>query len=149
MYHFEADAAEHLHHKDNARLQSQVRALSAWTLSPTLPGTSMSICSCWGECASWEKPQALFSLYLLGWGNTNHVSIYRHFRTVTIHDLKLTICELVTWWSNLMMISIFIAYRCVILSCKSYFPGRKFIIISQFNYKCIKKGKLSYQCILC
>uniref|UniRef100_A0A8D0YB75 Nebulette n=1 Tax=Sus scrofa TaxID=9823 RepID=A0A8D0YB75_PIG len=25
MYHFEADAAEHLHHKDNARLQSQVK----------------------------------------------------------------------------------------------------------------------------
>lgn len=25
MYHFDADAAEHLHHKGNAKLQSQVR----------------------------------------------------------------------------------------------------------------------------
>lgn len=33
MYHFDADAAEHLHHKDNAKLQSQVRAGPAWTRS--------------------------------------------------------------------------------------------------------------------
>ena len=34
MYHFDADAAEHLHHKGNATLQSQVRNFPAWTLPP-------------------------------------------------------------------------------------------------------------------
>ncbi|EPY72890.1 nebulette [Camelus ferus] len=40
MYHFDADAAEHLHHKGNATLQSQVHALPARTLDHSLPGTS-------------------------------------------------------------------------------------------------------------
>ena len=31
MYHFDAEATEHLHHKGNASLQSQVGSLSAAT----------------------------------------------------------------------------------------------------------------------
>lgn len=37
MYHFDAEATEHLHHKGNATLQSQVSPLSAATLRPTGP----------------------------------------------------------------------------------------------------------------
>ena len=36
MYHFDADAVEHLHHKGNAILQSQVRTCR---YLPSLPGT--------------------------------------------------------------------------------------------------------------
>lgn len=65
MYHFEADAAEHLHHKDNARLQSQVRALPAWTLSPTLPGISTEHMQLLGRmCIMRKTSGTLFSLFI-------------------------------------------------------------------------------------
>lgn len=94
MYHFDADAAEHLHHKDNAKLQSQVRAGPAWTRSGAaaerrmrppenangLPKSSNSVSSGFIELVKHEPYFNVKAFYNI---------------TVTSHNSELPICELI------------------------------------------------------
>ena len=97
MYHFDTDAVEHLHHKGNAMLQSQV-----WDLPNPDPVTLTAghldrECAAAGRNVRREKNLKHYALYIYWSGEAwtmFHMQAFNNI-IVTIHKLKLTIYQLI------------------------------------------------------